>query len=91
MLANLNAMLIYDTHEVPGRRPESLFFEDFEARRRFVYNLGVLLSQTRSDVLSADLDEHDVVTVTFPGGHTKRVNVTADSYTAIIRDVLECL
>lgn len=88
---HLNMMIIFDTHEEPEKRPEELFFEDFEARRRFVDNLGALLSQTRSEVLSATLDEHDIVTVTFSGGHAKRVNVTADSYTAIIRDVLECL
>lgn len=59
-----------------------------EDRELFVENLGWLLSQTRTGVVSAALDsENDIVTVTFENGYTKRVNVACDSYIAIIRDV----
>ena len=59
-----------------------------EDRELFVENLGWLLSQTRTGVVSAALDsENDVVTVTFDNGYKKRVNVACDSYIAIIRDV----
>lgn len=59
-----------------------------EDKELFVENLGWLLSQTRTGVVSAALDsENDVVTVTFDNGYKKRVNVACDSYIAIIRDV----
>ena len=56
-------------------------------RKLFVRNLGELLSQTRQDVISAELDDDEIVTVTYVGGHTRKINVMADSYTAIILDV----
>lgn len=59
-----------------------------EDKELFVENLGWLLSQTRTGVVSAALDsETDIVTVTFDNGYTKRINVACDSYIAIIRDV----
>lgn len=61
----------------------------FQDRKLFVHNLGELLSQTREGVVGCELDENEIVWVHFVGGHTKRVNVNMDSYTAIIRDVLK--
>ena len=58
-------------------------------RRIFVNNLGVLLSQTREQVVSAELDDNEIVTITFKGGATKKVNVHMDSYAAIIKDVMK--
>lgn len=58
-------------------------------RKLFVRNLGELLSQTRNDVVSAELDDNEIVTITYKGGHTQEVNVEADSYIAIIRDVIK--
>lgn len=59
----------------------------FKDRRKFVQNLGVFLTQTRDGVLGADLDENDIVTITYKRGGTHKVNVHMDSYAAIIRDV----
>lgn len=56
-------------------------------RKLFVYNLGELLSQTREEVVSAELDDNEIVTITYKGGYTREINVMADSYIAIIRDV----
>lgn len=62
-----------------------------ENRKRFVRNLGWLLSQTRDGVLSCDLEvpatnvEH--VVIRYMNGAEKRVNVSCDSFAAIIRDV----
>lgn len=56
-------------------------------RKLFVRNLGELLSQTREDVILAELDDEEIVTITYKGGNTLKVNVRADSYLAIIRDV----
>lgn len=59
----------------------------FEDRKLFVRNLGKLLSQTRNDVESCELDDNEIVTIHFKGGYTKKVNVNMDSYSAIVRDV----
>ena len=59
-------------------------------REAFVHNLGVLLSQTREDVVKCELvDRGDTVVITFKGGGTRTVNVHADSYAAIVRDVMK--
>lgn len=58
-----------------------------EDRKRFVRNLGDLLSQTREGVISAELDDNEIVTVTYQNGATRHINVNMDSYAAIIRDV----
>ena len=59
-------------------------------REGFVHNLGVLLSQTREDVIKCILiDNGDTVIIVFKGGGTRYVNVHADSYAAIIRDVMK--
>ena len=64
--------------------PEEKALED---RKLFVHNLGKLLSQTREGVISCELDDNEIVTITFIGGAMHTVNVNMDSYTAIIRDV----
>ena len=58
-----------------------------EDRKLFVHNLGVFFQQTREGVESMELDDNEIVTITFHGGGTHQVNVNMDSYTAIIRDV----
>ena len=59
-------------------------------REAFVHNLGVLLTQTREGVVKCELiDRGDTVIITFKGGATRAVNVHADSYAAIIRDVMK--
>ena len=60
-------------------------------RELFVYNLGVLLSQTREGIIGAELDDFDIVHVRFADGYVKRVNVRMDSYLAIVRDVTKHL
>ena len=64
---------------------------EFLNRRCFVQNLGCLLAQTREQIISADLDESDVVTITYSSGNTRRINVAMDSYLAIIKDVVKHL
>ena len=58
-------------------------------RKLFVHNLGVLLAQTREHVISAALDDNEIVTITYNNGYIEQVNVNLDSYTAIIRDVVK--
>ena len=56
-------------------------------RKLFVHNLGLLLMQTREGVVSCELDDHELVTITYRGGGTHKVNVNMDSYAAIVQDV----
>ena len=72
----------------------SMFVSDdlaLKDRKRFVHNLGELLSQTREGIVGAELDDDEIVTVTYKGGHTVHINVNMDSYLAIIRDVTKYL
>ena len=64
---------------------------EFLNRRCFVQNLGCLLAQTCERIIAADLDENDVVTITYSSGHTRMINVAMDSYLAIIKDVVKHL
>ena len=59
-------------------------------RRLFVRNLGWLLSQTRCDVVSCELygdQDREYVIALYDHGGKREIDVTADSYLAIIRDV----
>lgn len=56
----------------------------------FVRNLGQLLSQTGTGVMTAELEDKDTVVIYFVGG-TKRVNIACDSYLAIIKDVVDAI
>lgn len=65
--------------------------EALAIRKQFVRNLGWLLSQTRDGVLSCELEVPakgvEYVVIKYLNGSEKRVNVSLDSYAAIIRDV----
>ena len=59
-------------------------------RRLFVRNLGWLLSQTRCGVVSCELygdQDREYVIARYDHGGKREIDVTADSYLAIIRDV----
>ena len=59
-------------------------------RRLFVRNLGWLLSQTRCGVVSCELygdQDREYVIALYDHGGKREIDVTADSYLAIIKDV----
>ena len=59
-------------------------------RRLFVRNLGWLLSQTRCGVASCELytdQDREYVIARYDHGGKREIDVTADSYLAIIKDV----
>ena len=59
-------------------------------RRLFVRNLGWLLSQTRCGVVSCELygdQDREYVIARYDHGGKRKIDVTADSYLAIIKDV----
>ena len=59
-------------------------------RQLFVRNLGWLLSQTRCGVVSCELygdQDREYVIARYDHGGKREIDVTADSYLAIVRDV----
>ncbi len=68
-------------------RAERLWDDD---RRLFVRNLGWLLSQTRCGVVSCELygdQDREYVIARYDHGGKREIDVTADSYLTIIKDV----
>lgn len=79
---------------VMANETQSMFVSDdlaLKDRKQFVHNLGELLSQTRERIVGAELDDDEIVTVTYTNGHTVTINVNMDSYLAIVRDVTKNL
>lgn len=79
---------------VMANETQAMFVSDdlaLKDRKQFVHNLGELLSQTRERIVGAELDDNEIVTVTYTNGHTVAVNVNMDSYLAIVRDVTKNL
>ncbi len=79
---------------VMANETQAMFVSDdfaLKDRKHFVHNLGELLSQTRERIVGAELDDNEIVTVTYTNGHTVAINVNMDSYLAIIRDVTKNL
>lgn len=67
-----------------------------EHKKRFIHNLGWLLSQTRLDIESCDYEletetGEEYVYIRFDTGEYLKVNITADSFVAIVRDVCKKL
>lgn len=86
-MAKMHPMLLANESRAAYMRPE-LAQND---RKQFVYNLGILLSQTREGIIGAYLDDQELVHVRYKGGHEELINVNMDSYLAIIRDVTKGL
>lgn len=79
---------------VMANETQAMFVSDdlaLKDRKQFVHNLGELLSQTRERIVGAELDDNEIVTVTYTNGHTVTINVNMDSYLAIVRDVTKNL
>ena len=58
----------------------------------FVQNLGALLAQTREGVAGCSYSHNreaqkETVTIHYTNGHKRDVNVSMDSYLALVRDV----
>ena len=63
-------------------------------RRDFVHNVGVLASQTREGVKRVyleKLDNEEYAVIEFQDGYQRKVNIYADSYAEIVRDVFKAL
>jgi hypothetical protein len=63
-----------------------------EDAKLFVHNLGELLSQTREGIKSCELSDKGIVIITYKRTENKKeVNVSGDSYMAIIKEVVKSL
>ena len=61
-------------------------------RRDFVHNVGVLAAQTRDGVDHIEYiheDDQELAKIVFKKGADKFVNITHDSFTAIVRDIFK--
>ena len=74
----------------------TMFLEDLAVsdadRRDFVHNVGVLAAQTSRGVRKIEYyneDGHELAIITYKGGNKKYVNITHDSWTAIVRDIFK--
>lgn len=66
--------------------PEAQALED---KKKFIKNLGWLLSQTTEHIADCELMvKASVVKVTYDNGCTRYVGISGDSYMQIIRDVI---
>ena len=87
-------MILYDCNET-----KAMFMDDEAAladREEFVRNVGSLASQTRAGVVSIDYlpeteNETELAVILFKGGAKKYINIRANSYTAIVRDIFNNL
>ena len=57
----------------------------------FVSQLGTLLRKTRCGVKKLALTTNDCIKILFENGYEKPVDITADSYLAIVKDVCQAL
>lgn len=65
--------------------------QEKQYKKYFVHNLGILLSQTREQIEKCELDDDEVVSIYYKGGHVKKVNVNMDSYAAVVKDISEVM
>ncbi len=58
----------------------------------FIKNFADLLAQTREEVFDLTLSEDgNTCTILYESGWTRDVNIHMDSYTALMRDVLDAI
>lgn len=90
-LDNYGAIEMYLANESHPALATNPYLHDVD-KAMFVRNLGALLAQTREGVVGCEYhndrkNQKEMVTVTFSNGYKKTINVTMDSYLAVIRDV----
>lgn len=58
-------------------------------KKEFIATLEKTLANAKLDVIALELLDNDTVEITFKGGGRRKVNIEADSYGAIILDVVK--
>lgn len=70
----------------------SLFSDDYRERGDFVHNVGVLASQTRENVEKITYyhcADTEIATIHYTNGATRDVNISCNSWSAIVRDIFK--
>lgn len=73
----------------------AMFADEEQAQRDrdlFVQNVGILAAQTRVGVEKIERirrGNEELAAITYKGGAVRYINIHADSYTAIVRDVFK--
>ena len=93
MSKNHNTLICFLQKIRPADEVEAAFRADKKKaladRKLFVSNLIWLLMQTREGIRGGYLDDHDIVHVLYDNESAEqKINVNADSYFAIIKDVV---
>lgn len=75
-----------------------MMFETKELQKKdkeiFVENVGWLLSQTREGIRYIKYEEsngEEFAVIVYEGGSSSKINITCDSYTAIVNDIIHGL
>lgn len=58
-------------------------------KKEFIVTLETTLTNAKLDVIALELLDNNTVEITFKGGGMRKVNIEADSYGAIILDVVK--
>jgi len=58
-------------------------------KKEFIVTLETTLTNAKLDVIALELLDNDTVEITFKGGDRRKVNIEADSYGAVILDVVK--
>lgn len=58
-------------------------------KKEFIVTLETTLTNAKLDVIALELLDNDTVEITFKGGGRRKVNIEADSYGAVILDVVK--
>ena len=81
--------------EVTANETLAMFADEELAQRdrdQFVENVGKLAVQTRAGVEKIErkrTDDEELAVIHYKGGGKRYVNIHADSYTAIVRDIFK--
>lgn len=65
---------------------------DKEDKAKFVRGFGNFMrhnTELRTEILGMEMDEHEIVTIHYEGGGTRKANIYADSELAALRDILK--
>lgn len=58
-------------------------------KKEFIVTLETTLTNAKLDVIALELLDNDTVEITFKGGGRRKVHIEADSYGAVILDVVK--
>ena len=86
----------YEYNILENANEAAMMFADdadaIEDRGRFIRNVGRLAAQTREGVKRLDYlggDHPELVRIVYKDGHRKELDISCDSYAAIVKDIFK--